>query len=234
LLVQEVSREYGNRVQIAVEDLGASPIADRFGVDKYPAIFVDEALVARPEDFYAWGGPETGKYIPWKDIANRRKFQSDLRRMLDIRFAGGTVQSLEPTRIASAPKQLPSVALIDLKGRSFRLSELRGKPVIVELWATWCPPCLSTLEHLKQLDAKSATVVAIALESKAEDVDAVVAKIQPQARIAMGTQPLRDALDGPPAIPTLLVADRNGRVVRIFYGASPTLYEDIAKELARL
>lgn len=229
-----MAREYGNRVQIVVEDLGASTIAERFGVDKYPAIFVDEALVARPEDFYAWGGPETGKYIPWRDVANRREFQRDLRRMLDIRFAGGTLQSLTPSKLASAPKQLPSVSLVDLQGKSFRLSELRGKPVIVELWATWCPPCLDTIQHLNKVDPKDATVVAIALESERKDVDRVLEKFQPKARIAMGTQPLRDALDGPPAIPTLLLADREGKVVRIFYGASPTLHEDIAKELARL
>lgn len=232
--MQEVAREYGNRVQIKVEDLGASPIADRFGVDKYPAIFVDEALVARPEDFYAWGGPATGKYIPWNEIENRRKLQSDLRRMLDIRFAGGTLQSLEPSRVASAPKQLPDVSLVDLQGKSFKLSDLRGKPVILELWAPWCPPCLDTLKHLKDLDPNSATVVAIAIESERKDVDRVVETLQPRARVAMATQPLRDALDGPPAVPTMLLADREGRVVKIFYGASPTLHEEIARALRQL
>jgi thiol-disulfide isomerase/thioredoxin len=114
------------------------------------------------------------------------------------------------------------------------LGDLRGKPVIVELWATWCPPCLQTLEHLKELDPKSATVVAIALESERKDVDRVVAQLRPHARIAMGTQPLRDALDGPPAIPTLLLADRNGRIVRVFYGAVPSLYAEITRELAKM
>jgi thiol-disulfide isomerase/thioredoxin len=197
-------------------------------------VFVDEALVARPEDFYAWGGPPTGRYLPWKEIPNRRRFQSDLRRMLDIRLAGGEVASLPASKSAKAPRVLPSTPLVDLDGRAFRLSELRGKPVIVELWATWCPPCLATLEHLRALDPKAATVVAVALESDRKDVDRVVAKLRPQARIAMGTRELRDALDGPPAIPTLLVADREGRIVRVFYGAAPGLYDEVARELAHL
>lgn len=68
-------KQYGDRVRYAVQDFGASPLADRFGIDKYPAIFVDDALVSIPEDFYAWGGPGNGRYIPWSDVANRRKFQ---------------------------------------------------------------------------------------------------------------------------------------------------------------
>jgi hypothetical protein len=78
LLAREVTRTYGDRVRFVVEDLGASKLAESFGVDKYPAIFVDDALVARPEDFYDWGGPKTGKYLPWSDLTNRRKFQADL------------------------------------------------------------------------------------------------------------------------------------------------------------
>ncbi|HEU4521285.1 MAG TPA: hypothetical protein VFT12_04730, partial [Thermoanaerobaculia bacterium] len=93
MLAQQVVREYGDRARFVVEDFGASPIADRFGIDKYPAIFVDDALVATPEDFYAWGGAGKGKYLPWAELENRKKFQQDLRRMIDIRLAGGVVPS---------------------------------------------------------------------------------------------------------------------------------------------
>ena len=47
---------------------------------------MDDALVARPEDFYAWGGEGKGKYIPWTEVPNRREFQTDLRKMIDIRL----------------------------------------------------------------------------------------------------------------------------------------------------
>ncbi len=225
--------KYGDRARFEVQDLGASPLADRFGVDKYPAIFVDEALVARPEDFYAWGGPETGKYLPWKDVANRRRFQADLQRMIDLRLAGQNVPSLEITKSAG-PRTLPDIAFTDLQGKKLSFEQLRGKPVLVEFWATWCPPCLHTLEWMKQMDPNAVTLVGIAIESDRKDIDAVLAKIEPPGRYVLGTQEIRDTFDGPPAVPTLILADANGIIVRTFYGAQPGLHEEIAKELAKL
>jgi thiol-disulfide isomerase/thioredoxin len=233
LLAKDVVETFGDRARFAVQDLGASPLADRFGVDKYPAIFVDDALVARPEDFYAWGGPETGKYLPWKDLGNRRRFQDDLRRMIELRLAGGTVQSLSVTKNASH-RMLPSIQLADLEGRNFTFASLRGKPVLVEFWATWCPPCIQALEHMKEVDAKDLTVVGIAIECDRKDVDTVLARLQPPGRYVMGTQAIRDAFDGPPAVPTLVLADSRGNVVRTFYGAVPGLHEEIRKELAKM
>ena len=218
-----------------VEDLGASKLADSFGVDKYPAIFVDDALVARPEDFYEWGGPATGKYLPWKELANRRKFQADLRQMIDIRLAGGTVASLPPSaKTAETKKLLPDVELQGLDGKPFRLSALRGKPVLIEFWAPWCPHCMNTLAWMKKLDRSKVEIVAIAIESPIADVTRAVEKHAIPGRIVMGSNDVRDAFGGPPAIPTLLVADANGTIARIFYGASPTLHADIEKELAKL
>ncbi|HEX8152929.1 MAG TPA: TlpA disulfide reductase family protein [Thermoanaerobaculia bacterium] len=230
-----MTRKYDGRVAFAVQDFGASPLADRFGIDKYPAVFVDDALVARPEDFYAWGGPATGKYVPWTNLDNRRKFQRDLAKLVEIRLAGGKVESLKPAKSTTPAKlTLPAGTLTDLAGKTFKLADLQGKPVIVEFWATWCPPCLDTIDYLKKLDPKSLNVVAVAVESKREDIDAVVKKHAPRARIVIGAPDLLQAFDGPPAVPTLVLADAKGRIVKVFYGAPPTLHADIEKELEKL
>lgn len=137
MLAQEIVKGYGDRVRYSVQDFGASPLADRFGIDKYPAIFVDDALVAIPEDFYAWGGKGKGRYIPWTELANRRKFQSDLKRMIDIRLAGGALQSLATTPSKKVDRFLPTLDLVDLEGKTFNFSQLNGKPILVEFWAPW-------------------------------------------------------------------------------------------------
>jgi cytochrome c biogenesis protein CcmG, thiol:disulfide interchange protein DsbE len=45
----------------------------------------------------------------------------------------------------------PDFALDDLEGRTVRLSDLRGQVVLVNLWATWCPPCLAEMPDLAAL-----------------------------------------------------------------------------------
>lgn len=237
MLVQEITRKYPEKVGFVVEDLGASKLADSFGVDKYPAIFVDDALVARPEDFYEWGGPKTGKYIPWSELANRRKFQADLQQMLEIRLAGGKVTSLPVAgKVAqrAAKQMLPEVGLQGLDGNSFTFASLRGKPVLIEFWAPWCPHCMNTLAWLKNLDRSKFEIVAIAIESPREDVERAVAKFAVPGRVVMGSSEVREAFGGPPAIPTLLIADSNGAIARVFYGAPPALHADIEKEIAKL
>lgn len=233
MLAQETVRKFGDRAHFVVENFGASPLAERFGVDKYPAIFVDDALVARPEDFYPWGKPGTGKYVPWNDLANRRKFQSDLQRMIDLRLAGAAVKSAVPVKDANAVT-LPAVDMVDLDGKRFNFAQLSGQPVVVEFWATWCPICLDTLKWMKGSMAPSARVVAVAVDSDQKDIVEVIRKIQPNAKVVIASPELRKAFSGPPAVPTLLIADSKGRIVRTFYGAPPDLHDQIAKELAKL
>lgn len=218
-----------------VEDFGASPLAERFGIDKYPALFIDDVLVARPEDFYAWGGPGDGRYLPWKELANRKKYQEDVKRMIEIRLAGG---SLEPSKTkqgsASAIAQLPALELVDLAGKKFSFAAYRGKPLLIEFWAPWCPPCLETLAWLRTKELRDVQIIGIAVQSERANVDKVLAKSAPPGRYVMATAPLLAAFGDIAAVPTMFLADRDGNVVKVFYGAPPDLHEQVERELVKL
>jgi thiol-disulfide isomerase/thioredoxin len=233
-----VAKEFGGRVKVSVEEYGNSGMAARFGVRRYPVVFVDDVLVARPKDF-GFGGAEDvsgGLYVPWLDPANQRRFKDDLRRVVEKRLAGEAVKGHDVADVTSegdaseGPATLPSLALKDLAGRTIDPARLANRAVVVEMWATWCPPCRSTIAWLPALQKKyggRATVIAIAVDSSAEDVAKIAATLKPNYAIVTGTPEVIKAFGAVAAVPKLIVFDARGRRSKVIYGAPPDLHAQI-------
>ena len=236
--MRDVAKDLGPRVRVSIEEYGDSAMAKRFGVRRYPVVFVDDVLFARPKDFGFAGKEDVsdGLYVPWLEPANQRRFKDDLRRTVTRRLAGETVTGLNVADVTSeadaaeGPSTLPSIALTGIDGRAIPASVLTGRPVVVEMWATWCPPCKSTMTWLKSLQAKygpRATVIAIAVDSTPEDVTKLVAAMKPNYHIVMGTPEVIKAFGAVAAVPKLLIYDSNGRRAKVLYGAPPDLHQQI-------
>ena len=223
-----------------VENYGDSELAKRFGVKRYPAIFVDDVLVATPKDFGWFGkgeGKDEGRYAPLKSAASHERFRADLARMLQLVLAGDTAsaraQAASPVE-APVPV-LPPFALTDLDGRPVTAADLAGKAVLVEFWATWCPPCRGTLAWLGELQRKHAgrlVVVAAAIESDEVDVRRIRDELGLELRVAMGTPEMARAFGDLSALPTLFVFDRDGKTRGSFFGAPPGLHDEVEQALA--
>lgn len=237
-----MAKEFDDQVKVVVEEYGNSPTAAKFGVRRYPVVFVDDVLVARPKDF-GFGGSEDisgGRYVPWLDPANQRKFKDDLRRTVTRRLAGEKVDGLNVADVATesdasdgAPT-LPSLALKDISGALIDRARLSNRPVVVEMWATWCPPCRSTMAWLPSLQKQygdRATVIAIAVDSKLEDVRNMASSLKPNYPIVMGTPEVITAFGAVAAVPKLIVYDAHGRRSKVLYGAPPDLHQQIAAAL---
>src|SRR4030081_361027 len=93
----------------------------------------------------------------------------DLARKL-APLAHGEVAALA---MATAPLRLPDLAFEDADGKSRKLSEWRGRTVLVNLWATWCVPCRKEMPALDSLQArlggKDFEVVAVNIDTRDTD-----------------------------------------------------------------
>jgi len=243
LLIKDVAGEFGDKVKIVTEEYGNSPMAERFGVRRYPVVFVDDVLMARPKDF-GFTGPDDkspGMYVPWREASNQEKFKTDLRRMVTRRLKGERVEGLNAEDVRGAaedgPSALPALAVKTLTGNALKLDSLKGKIVVVEIWATWCPPCRSTLAWLDTLQRQykgDVAVIALAIDSPEAEVRRQIGEVKPSYDVVTGTPDIIAPFGAVAAVPKMFVFDRSGLRAAVFYGAPPDQHEKVEKAIARL
>lgn len=236
---------FGGQARFVVENYGESELAKRFGVTRYPAIFVDDVLVATPNDFGFYGkaeGTGKGRYAPFKSAASHERFRTDLSRMIELVLAGrkeaarahvADIAPAGPEGIAA----FPAVGITDLEGRTLSRADLAGRPVLVELWATWCPPCYGTLAWLGELKKRHGdrlAIIAIAVESPEADVRKTAGELGIPLVWTIGTPEVVRAFGDVSAVPTLLLFDAEGRAAGTFFGAPPGLHAEAEAKLAGL
>lgn len=209
---------------------------------RYPAIFVDDVLVATPNDFGFYGRGEKeegGRYAPLKSAATHQRFRADLTRMINLILAGRT----DAARAQAAPAKsgeiaaFPAVTLQTLDGKRVTRAELAGKVVLVEFWATWCPPCRGTLGWLGEVKKRYGdriVVLAIAVESQESDVRKLTKSLDLPLVWAMGSPEVARAFGDISAVPTLFLFDGTGRTAGAFYGAPPELHQQAESRVASL
>lgn len=101
----------------------------------------------------------------------------------------------ETQRALLVGKRAPDIDLATLDGTSVKLSELKGRVVVLDFWATWCVPCVEVIPRLnawhRSLSAKGLVIVGITQED-ADDVRAFAAE-GPAAEYPIALDPVQDA-----------------------------------------
>ena len=112
------------------------------------------SLIAIGDGGYYWwvGVPTTLAFVWWRTRtmpAPRRPIYVGILAGVVAWFAGGAVLPL-----LYAPPRLPDLQLATLDGRPIALRSYEGKPLIVNLWASWCPPCRREMPALEQAQSE--------------------------------------------------------------------------------
>jgi thiol-disulfide isomerase/thioredoxin len=140
-----------------------------------------------------------------------------------VAFVGCNARSASPTKqphqsVAAGEigSRLPTFSLTDLEGHPVSSSELRGKVVLVDFWATWCQPCKKEMPGYQKLEdrygSRGFMVIGLKFETMPDMEDPVqFAKgIGVRYPLAVATDDLKQKFGGIEGLPTTMLYDRNG------------------------
>lgn len=136
---------------------------------------------------------------------------------ITLLFVSSTVFSAEKPRLLEEPIPAPSFTLQDIDGNTHRLEDYRGQVVVVNFWATWCPPCREEMPSMErawsELQKHNIAMLAI---NVGEDVDTIFTftgnypvtfpLLMDRDSKVINEWPVR-------GLPTTYVLDKQGRIV---------------------
>jgi len=153
---------------------------------------------------------------------------------LSLLALAGCYSGSRPPRIGSAA---PDFTVHD-SDRTVTLSQLKGQVVVLNFWATWCPPCVEEVPSLVQMQermkAKGITVLAVSVDVDDSNYRRFVRDHSVNLLTVRDGDQKSNALYGTFKFPETYVIDRNGVVRRKFIGAVDWTEPDVIEYLGKL
>jgi cytochrome c biogenesis protein CcmG/thiol:disulfide interchange protein DsbE len=138
-----------------------------------------------------------------------------------------------------AVDKAPDFALKSFDGKTVKLSDYKGKVVIIDFWATWCPPCRKGIPDLISIQNEyknDVVIIGISLDSEKtlKDVPGFVKSYGINYPIVYGNEKVVTDYGGIEGIPTAFVVDKKGNIVDKHVGLVPKdTYVSKIKELLK-
>ena len=156
---------------------------------------------------------------------------------VETRMGGAVGEDLFRLSFWPAPRPVPNLRFADGTGRTLSLADSRGRPVVLNIWATWCVPCRKEMPTLNRLQAgfDKSVLLVLPLSIDRQGAAAVRRFYESLGLKALGiyvdaSGEAANRIDAP-GIPTTLFLDRGGREVGRKIGPADWDSRDIVKAL---
>lgn len=144
--------------------------------------------------------------------------------------------------VAGAPQvglTLADFTLSDLQGHTVRLSDLRGQVVFINVWATWCPPCVEEMPTIQKLydrlHARGLHVLAVSIDALGKQVVAPFMQTrQLSFPVLLDTQGMIERLYRTGGVPESFIVDKRGQLVEKVVGPRDWNHPNVIKMFERL
>jgi thiol-disulfide isomerase/thioredoxin len=138
---------------------------------------------------------------------------------------GGILQKGEPA---------PDFAMVLADGRFLRLSDLKGRPLVLNFWATWCGPCRAEMPELVKAAAADGELVVLAVDVQEAlaPVEEFAAEFEMDFPVVLDTEGTVRQLFRVPGLPTTYFVDREGSIASVVVG--PLTPQVLADRLAEI
>ena len=138
------------------------------------------------------------------------------------------------------PKPAPALKLSDMRGAAHDLSQLKGRVVLINFWATWCPPCrreMPSMERLtQQLKGEDFSVLAVNVGESVNDIELFTSQLDADLSFPIlldrSSQSMQSwKISG---LPTTYLVDKKGRVVAGAIGGREFDHPDMVRAIRAL
>lgn len=143
-------------------------------------------------------------------------------------FSGGCAspdRTAKATAVKSGKERSPApdFSLKDSDGRTVRLSDYRGKVVLLNFWATWCGPCRIEIPWFTDMERQNKdqgfAVLGVAMDDEGwEVVKPFLSELKVNYRVVVGNDETARKYGGIEALPTTFFIDRNGKIAAVHQG----------------